>query len=215
MTNLTKYEGTKNLYMTVKEVAKVLGVGEATIKRTVEKLRSELTGVKNSQGGYEFNEQDVTKIKLLIEKNPHIDTQGLPKTDLEKQLIIRQARQYMEEALEEARRELNDAQPKIEFYDSVAGSSDAISIREVAKVLNMDIGQNRLFSLLRKYHILMDSYPKNTPYQKYIDAGWFRVIEQKYELHGEVQISFKTLVYQKGIEGIRRLVKKYYLGEEL
>ena len=45
------------------------------------------------------------------------------------------------------------------------------------------------------------------PYQKYIDCGWFRVIEQKYTKNGEEHISIKTLVYQKGVDAIRRKIE--------
>jgi hypothetical protein len=38
--------------------------------------------------------------------------------------------------------------------------------------------------------------------------GYFRVVEQKYEVHGEIKISIKTLVFQKGIDFIRRLLNK-------
>lgn len=96
-------------------------------------------------------------------------------------------------------------QPKAEFFDAVAGSKTAISLGEVAKVLDMGIGRNKLFEILRQKHILMHN---NQPYQQYVDMGYFRVIEQKYEVHGEVRISIKTLVYQKGIDWIRKQLSK-------
>lgn len=96
-------------------------------------------------------------------------------------------------------------QPKAEFFDAVAGSKTAISLGEVAKVLDMGIGRNKLFEILRQKHILMRN---NQPYQQYVDMGYFRVIEQKYEVHGEVRISIKTLVYQKGIDWIRKQLMK-------
>lgn len=49
----------------------------------------------------------------------------------------------------------------------------------------------------------------NIPYQKYIDSGYFRVIEQKYtKPDGTVCINIKTLVYQKGLDFIRKLLKE-------
>ena len=49
----------------------------------------------------------------------------------------------------------------------------------------------------------------NIPYQRYIDNGYFRVIESKWNDHttGDVKVSFKTVVYQKGIEYISKLLK--------
>ena len=66
-------------------------------------------------------------------------------------------------------------------------------------------GRNNLFEFLRNKKVL-DRY--NIPYQRYVDAGWFRVIEQKFMKNGEVCINTKTLVYQKGVDGIRRLVEQ-------
>ena len=95
--------------------------------------------------------------------------------------------------------------PKAEFFDAVTDSKTAISIGEVAKVLDMGIGQNKLFAFLREKKILDR---QNIPYQEYIDRGYFRIVEQKYEVHGEVRINIKTLVFQKGIDWIRKQLQK-------
>jgi len=93
--------------------------------------------------------------------------------------------------------------PKAEFFDAVADSKDAIAIGEAAKVLDMGIGRNKLFEFLRKKKVLMHN---NQPYQAFVDRGYFRMIEQKYQTpEGETKISIKTLVYQKGLDYIRRL----------
>jgi len=96
--------------------------------------------------------------------------------------------------------------PKAEFFDAVAESKDAIDIGSAAKVLNMGIGRNKLFELLRDKKVLMDN---NQPYQKYVDQGYFRTIEQKYgKPDGSMHVSFKTLVYQRGLDFIRKLITK-------
>lgn len=95
--------------------------------------------------------------------------------------------------------------PKADFYDAVAGSSTAISIGDMAKVLNIrGMGRNKLFLKLRDDGILDN---RNIPYQNYIDRGYFRVIEQKYTTpDGETHITFKTLVYQRGLDYVRKVV---------
>lgn len=108
-------------------------------------------------------------------------------------------------ALADKQDELEKMLPKAEFYDAVADSNQAISIGDAAKVLNMGIGQNNLFRFLRQQGILMSD---NKPYQKYIDAGYFRVIEQSYLAKGETRLSFKTMVYQKGLNFIRKKIRK-------
>jgi len=95
--------------------------------------------------------------------------------------------------------------PKIEFSEAVMGSKDAISIGEVAKVLNFqDIGRNTLFSILREKDVLMSN---NQPYQTFVDRGYFRCIEQKFNKpNGDTCISIKTVVFQKGVDFIRRVL---------
>lgn len=102
--------------------------------------------------------------------------------------------------------ENNELKPKAEFFDAVADSKSAIPMGEVSKVLAIrGFGRNNLFEFLRKKGVL-DRY--NIPYQKYVDCGWFRVIEQKYMKNGEPFINTKTLVYQKGVDGIRKLLER-------
>lgn len=94
--------------------------------------------------------------------------------------------------------------PKAEFFDAVADSKTAISMNEVSKVLGIKgYGRNNLFEFLRRNGIL-DRW--NVPHQRYIDCGWFRVIEQKYTRNGEPCVSTKTLVYQKGVDAIRKKI---------
>ena len=95
--------------------------------------------------------------------------------------------------------------PKAEFFDAVTDSKQAIPIGDVAKILDMGIGRNKLFEFLREERILMYD---NRPYQKYIDQGYFRVVEQKYEKNGDVCINIKTLVFQKGVDFIRKRLQK-------
>lgn len=75
-------------------------------------------------------------------------------------------------------KQIEELKPKAEFFDAVADSKTAISMNEVSKVLAIKgYGRNNLFEFLRSEGIL-DRY--NVPYQRYVDCGWFRVIEQKY-----------------------------------
>ena len=102
--------------------------------------------------------------------------------------------------------ENEDMKPKAEFYDTVTGSKDAISMAEVAKILDYDMGRNKMFSLLRNKKVL-DKL--NVPYQRFVDAGYFRVIETKYtKPNGDVCVNIKTLVLQKGIDYIRKVLNE-------
>ena len=94
--------------------------------------------------------------------------------------------------------------PKAEFYDQVTGSSDVIDMKDAAKILHLGIGRNKLFEFLRSINVLD---PSNQPYQTFIDRGYFRVIESKYNLNdGSIRINKKTVVFQKGLSFI---LKRY------
>ena len=96
--------------------------------------------------------------------------------------------------------------PKVEFFESVAESKDAVEMKAVSSTLNyVAVGRNNLFAILREQKVLQSN---NIPYQKYIDAGYFRTIETKKNCGTEVRIFIKTLVYQKGLDYIRKLLNK-------
>ena len=108
--------------------------------------------------------------------------------------------------IEEQNIQLEEQKPKVEFFDQVTDSTDAVDMAQCAKVLNMGIGRNRLFDFLRSRNIL-DRH--NVPYQNFIDLGYFRTIEQKYsKADGTNCINIKTVVYQKGMDYIRKLLNK-------
>jgi len=108
------------------------------------------------------------------------------------------------EKREVAEKQLALAAPKVEFFDAVAGSEDAIEIGRLAKVLNVGIGRNKLFEFMRDKRLLMHN---NVPYQTGVDAGYFRVIEQKYNKpDGSVNLTTKTLARPKGQDYIRKLL---------
>ena len=103
---------------------------------------------------------------------------------------------------------IQEDKPKVEFYNDVTDSKHTCDMQTVAKTLNFKgVGRNTLFEILRNENILQAD---NKPYQKFVDAGWFRLIETKYndEKSGELRIYFKTVVFQKGIEKISNILKE-------
>lgn len=121
--------------------------------------------------------------------------------------VMNRALEISRQKVERLMLENKELKPKAEFFDAVADSKNAIQMSEVAKVLNYPgYGRNRLFEFLREKKVLMSN---NQPYQKYVDCGYFRVVEQKYtKPNGDIAINIKTLVYQKGVNYIRKLLEK-------
>lgn len=68
-------------------------------------------------------------------------------------------------------------QPKVDFADHISGYKGTISVGSLAKLLSKNgitIGRNKLYRWMRDEKILNQD---NIPYQKYMDTGYFTVIE--------------------------------------
>lgn len=116
----------------------------------------------------------------------------------------------LQEKNERQQKMLVEQAPKVEFYDDVVDSKDALPMAMVAKTLNMGIGRNKLFSFLREKKVLRWN---NEPYQDFVEKGWFRCVESKFtKPNGDVCVNIKTVVLQKGLDGIRKLLKRYNAG---
>ena len=196
-------------YVSVKALAEILDVSEATIKRAVEKVRSLLGWVEtNSQGGYLLNEEQATIVKNEIAKHHNLQSRQIDSvsTELEENQIIASAMAILQARNEELKKQNEKLLPAANFAYQLCSSKDTIEIGECAKVLNKNIRRNRLFEFLRNSNVLQSN---NIPYQKYIDAGYFRVIESKYVTpNGKAKISLKTVVFQKGVAYINKLLSK-------
>ncbi len=105
-----------------------------------------------------------------------------------------------------AEAKVEELTPKAEFYDTVADSESLLSMADTCKILDMGIGRNRLFALLRDKGILKKD---NTPYQKYVDAGYFKEVEGHYRAGDNVVITKTTYVKQKGVDYIRKILNKH------
>lgn len=193
--------------MTVKQVAEALGVSRKLIENRINEL---FPGKMQARKTTYLDEAEVTAIKLRIQENSHLipanDRSQMAKTELEKFLLIKQGYELLMSQVDDLTKENAIMKPKAAFYDRVTDSRDAIQIGDAAKVLNMGVGRNQLFEFLRGIKVLMAD---NMPYQKYINRGYFRVIEQEYEKpSGETGVSTKTLVYQKGLDFIRKKLQE-------
>lgn len=116
----------------------------------------------------------------------------------------RQARKLAEEKIEQQK-------PLVDFANQVSDTTDLIDMKTMAKLLkdnNINIGRNRLFEFLRIKKILMKD---NQPYQQYVDAGYFKVIEHTYtDFLGQTKINRQTLVTGKGQLYVTKKVKEFW-----
>jgi len=209
--------------MSSREIAELTGKRHDNVMRTINKCGDLLTpqfeDTPNPQNGQIYKVAQLNKrdsLVLVARLSPEFTAAIVDRwQELEKASQPQVPQTYAAALLEAGRLALENEQlqlearenaPKVEFFEQVTGSKDTVDVGQAAKVLNIGIGRNKLFELLRDKKVLQNN---NQPYQKYIDCGYFRVIESKFtKPNGDTSINLKTVVYQKGLNYIRKLINK-------
>jgi len=106
-------------------------------------------------------------------------------------------------ALKEERQRRLALEPKAEAYDAFMDGSNLQTMNDVAKCLG--IGRNKLFKFLREHKIMRAN---NTPYQEYIDRGYFEVKEKPIQMGDSVINYAQTFVTAKGVDYLRKVLEK-------
>lgn len=119
--------------------------------------------------------------------------------------ILANAVLVAQKVIEEKNQKILQMTPKADFYDTLMDTKNAIPMGEAAKRLDMNIGRNNLFAILRKHGVL-DAH--NIPYQSMIDRRYFRVITKTYSTYYDTRSSSVTMVLPAGLEYIRRILIK-------
>lgn len=127
------------------------------------------------------------------------------------EMILARANQIQAKMIEDYSKQITllenkiiEQQPKVNFYDTVTQSETHLDFEQVSKLLNYkNVGRNTLFKILRDNNILT---MKNFPYQKYVELEYFKLVEGNYIRNGEIEVYLKTVVSQKGIEFIDKLL---------
>lgn len=135
----------------------------------------------------------------------------IPTTDVDDDMtILAKAVMIGQRTMEEQKRRIAEQsehikvlEPKARFADAVAASDGTCLIRELAKMLRqngLDIGQNRLFEILRQDGYLgKTGSNRNVPTQKDMDLGLFRIKETAItHSDGHVTINRTAKVTGKG-----------------
>lgn len=135
----------------------------------------------------------------------------IPTTDVDDDMtILAKAVMIGQRTMEEQKRRIAEQsehikvlEPKSRFADAVAASDGTCLIGELAKMLRqngLDIGQNRLFEILRQDGYLgKTGSNRNAPTQKAMDLGLFRIKETAItHSDGHVTINRTAKVTGKG-----------------
>ena len=180
--------------------ALIFGSKLESAKRFKKWVTSEVLPSIRKTGAYgetkpELSEKDQLRLKLF--SNDPVEVAAAHKTlvELETRPLI--------ETIEEQK-------PLVDFASTVHEAGNAITIGEFAKILREEkgikIGRNILFQRLREFKVLDK---KNLPYQKFLDKGWFKVIEKtmKVDNDEDFRLYVQTLITGKGQVKVYDLLK--------
>jgi len=177
----------------------IIGSNKSEAKKFKKWITSEVLPSIRKNGGYLAPTVDFT--------NPDVMLNLLNNWKADREKLIAANKE-----VEEVKAIIETQKPKVEFYDAVTGSDDTIEMSQVAKILNLGIGRNNLFELLRNCKVLREN---NEPFQRFVDCGWLRQIESKFSKpDGTNCIYTKTVVFQKGLEAIRKIIIDAYQSKE-
>lgn len=163
----------------------------------------------------------------------YLTPEKIEETLLNPDIIIKLAKTLKEEQnkvnkLSEENEKLNKKimlqEPKVIFAEAVKESTTSIYVGELAKILKqngLDIGQNRLFDLLRKKGYLTKNKNIHTPTQKSMDLGLFEIkesivqgkINKTVVVTGKGQVYFINLFINKNRERVIEIVDINYVYE--
>ncbi len=97
--------------------------------------------------------------------------------------------------------QLEEQRPLVQFAKTCHASGDTLLVRDFAKVLCKDgfnIGERRLYQLLREWKLIYRNDGRNIPYQEYMDRGYFEISELPYTMEGAVKLALTTKITPKG-----------------
>ncbi len=121
--------------------------------------------------------------------------------------ILKRKHDEYKQRAELAENRLIEQKPKVEFAETVMESNTTFDMGNVAKIINKDkMGRNKLIAFLKDKHVFREN---GTPYQIYVNRGYFKIVEMGYLIHETIpMVGHKTVAFQKGIDFIIRLLEK-------
>lgn len=143
----------------------------------------------------ELREANATALENILTEKERLRLKLFSKDPLD---VVNAHNALVEMEVKPLREKIEADAPMVQFANAVTETCDNIMIRDMAKLLNdedIDIGEKRLYSLLRNYQVLMDN---NAPYQTYMDRGYFARNENVYLTPYGKRLSWTTVVTPKG-----------------
>ena len=168
-------------------------------------VTSEVLPTIRKHGGYIATTPDDTP-ELIMARALKIADETIRKREQEL-AAAKQKLSIAEQTVEKQQAVITEQKPKVEFYDAAMSSKDTKTLQEVAKTINIpNVGRTIVFRVLREKKIL-DS--KNQPNQKYVNDGYFKLIQITKPIKGKIRLFTQTVVFPSGIEFVRNTVLQY------
>ena len=167
-----------------------------------------LTLVRNSKKVTALKAGLVMAFKHAREAAAQRPAFNIPKTYSEALMLSAQ----LEHERERLALVVQEQAPKVEAFDTFMNGEALLTIQSAGQLLN--IGEHKLFRLLRDERVLMDGQRAgtelhNTPYRLYLDKGYFEVKRSVVTLNsGRVIETNTTYVTPAGMDFLRRLTGK-------
>ena len=241
---LSTNTNTNEAIITLKEITDLIEVDHSKSMKKVEKLAEEAsfgrlakmaTPTYNPNGSfnrnintYQLNKKQAIAVgaKLnnallmkVIDRLEELESKKAPQLPQSFADALRLAAD-LEETNQKLIAQNNEMMPKALFADSVAQSHTSILIGQFAKAISNEeftIGQNRLFTWLRdNKYLIKGGVRHNQPMQKYIDNGYFEVIERTTNNpDGSVRINITTKITGKGQVALTDKIVSYFNTKEV
>jgi phage antirepressor YoqD-like protein len=191
------------MVMTLAEVAEVTGASYRTVAAYAKKAGWTRNGVVTQLNG--------PQIAVIVEAMKAPASSGT-KSNLAAQMQgveTAQSRALRIDLLHkqieaEMQAEIDELRPRAELADLAMLSKGAFTMDKVAQILKLPYGRNLLFVKLRERGVIKPGCV--TPYQEYVDRGYFVVDEKPIVIRDEVSVKPVTKVTQRGIDYIRQLL---------
>lgn len=92
-----------------------------------------------------------------------------------------------------------------DFVDVCFDTDGVFDFSEVAKILKLGYGSITLYKKMREHNVIMKN--DTVPYQKFINNGYFKVVEKLIENGSFKKLITTTFATQKGVGYIHKLLK--------
>jgi anti-repressor protein len=132
------------------------------------------------------------------------ETLRLLADEMESNAIMAAEKEKLAIETAEQKQKLKEQEAPVAIYNLAISAHNSMSMQEVAKSLGT--GRTRLFNILREEKVLMRG--STMPYQRFLDAGYFKVTERPRASGDTIINDPATRVTAKGFDYIARIMQK-------